>query len=97
MLLHNRRIPTEDMKKQAAALSATLAEVMYKHLTEYTSGSSLASTPNVSSATNMTLGDSTFLYAYHTVMIGLITFLLFDGKNILLSALLRYALISGAF
>ncbi|KAL5523755.1 hypothetical protein ACEPAG_7928 [Sanghuangporus baumii] len=65
MLLHYRRTPGpgEELKKQAAALSATLADVMHKHLTEYTSG------------------DPTFLYAYHTVMIGLITFLLFDERS----------------
>ncbi|EJD02952.1 uncharacterized protein FOMMEDRAFT_107991 [Fomitiporia mediterranea MF3/22] len=62
MLLYNRRNPDEAQKKQAASISATLADVMYKHLTEVTDG------------------NPTFLYGYHTVMIGLITFLLFDER-----------------
>ncbi|EJD07045.1 uncharacterized protein FOMMEDRAFT_26162 [Fomitiporia mediterranea MF3/22] len=57
------RNPDKAQKKQAASISATLADIMYKHLTEVTDG------------------NPTFLYGYHTVMICSITFLLFDASQ----------------
>ncbi|KAI5123932.1 hypothetical protein M0805_006347 [Coniferiporia weirii] len=62
MLLYNRRNPDESQKKQAATVSATLANVMYEHVTGFIGG------------------DSTASYAYHTVMLGLITVMLFDER-----------------
>ncbi|KAH8119411.1 hypothetical protein DFH11DRAFT_1782299 [Phellopilus nigrolimitatus] len=62
MLLYSRRSPDETQKKQAVTVSAMLADVMYKHLTEFTEA------------------DSTASYAYPTVMLGLITVLLFDDR-----------------
>ena len=36
MLFYNRRSPDDNQKKQAIALAETLANVMHKHLVEYT-------------------------------------------------------------
>lgn len=38
MLMYGRRNPDESQKQQAAAVSAVLADAIYKHLTAYTDG-----------------------------------------------------------
>lgn len=41
MIIHNRRATDESQKKQAADLSATLADVMLKHLTVITNSKNM--------------------------------------------------------
>lgn len=62
LLVYNRRAPDEHQKQQAEAISATLADVLLKHLTEFKDE------------------NSTISYAYHTVMISLVTVLMFDER-----------------
>lgn len=84
MLMYGRRNPDESQKQQAAAVSAVLAETMFKHITEFTDGM-LPYFRRCSLNPHLATGDLSTSYAYHTVMLGLITVLLFDGAVIILS------------
>lgn len=84
MLMYGRRNPDESQKQQAAAVSAVLADAIYKHLTEYTDGT-LSYIPCKSLYPHLSAGDLSISYAYRTVMLGLITVLLFDGALTVLS------------
>lgn len=78
MLMYGRRNPDEQQKEQAATVSEVLAKVMCKHLSEYKEGTSCVIRVKDSPLTPIA-GNPSTSYAYHTVMLGLITVLLFDG------------------
>ena len=60
-------------------MSATLADVLLKHLTEFKDGKRFYYKPLCTRLNDFT-ENSTVSYAYHTVMISLVTVVMFDGR-----------------
>lgn len=70
-------------KKQAADVSAVLAEVMFKHLVEFNNCQldCFVLQLLLSNALHL-LDEPSAAYAYHTVMLGFVTVLIFDGTSV---------------